>query len=144
MSVPFDTERLRREEFGWMNESGEIYLNAASTGPSPKRAVAAQLDFVQRRARPHTVGYDDQFGVLARCRALIATLIGADASDIALTTNTGAGINLAAWGLPLGPGDEVVVPDSEFPANMYPWLGAAAARGFAVRVIPLRDGVPDE
>ena len=142
--MPLHTEQLRRDEFPWMDESGEIYMNAASTGPSPARSVAAQLDFVMRRARPHGVGYDDQFGILARCRALVAELINADADDIALTTNTGAGINLAAWGLPLGAGDEVVVPDGEFPANMYPWLGAAQARGYSVHIVPLRGGVLDE
>lgn len=127
-----------------MNSADTVYMNAASTGPSPRRSVEAQEDFVRRRATPHRVDFDDQFGTLARCRTLLAELIGADAGEIALATNTGAGINLAAWGLPLGAGDEVVVSDGEFPANMYPWLAAAASRGYGVHVIPLRDGLPDE
>jgi selenocysteine lyase/cysteine desulfurase len=139
-----DTERLRRDEFSWMDTNGIIYLNAASTGPSPQRSIEAQIDFTRRRAAPHLVGFDDQFGTLDRCRALLAELIGASTGEIALATNTGAGINLAAWGLPLGPGDEVVVPDGEFPANMYPWLAAAKSRGYAVHVVPLRDGILDE
>jgi selenocysteine lyase/cysteine desulfurase len=93
---------------------------------------------------PHRVGYDDQFGTLTRCRELVSRLINAELSEIALATNTGSGINLAAWGFPLGRGDTVVVPDAEFPANMYPWLAAAEARGFDVRVVPLRDGLLDE
>jgi cysteine desulfurase/selenocysteine lyase len=142
--VTIDVERLRRDEFAWMNAGNTIYLNAASTGPSPRRSIEAQMDFTRRRATPHLVGFDDQFGTLDRCRALLAELIGASAAEIALATNTGAGINLAAWGLPLGPGDEVVVPDGEFPANMYPWLAAAQSRGYGVHVVPLRDGVLDE
>jgi selenocysteine lyase/cysteine desulfurase len=139
-----DTDRLRRAEFAWMNTGGVIYMNAASTGPSPQRSVDVQTDFVRRRMMPHTVGFDDQFGTLARCRALVSEMIGAGEDEIALAINTGSGINLAAWGLPLGPGDEVVVPDGEFPANMYPWIAAGDARGFAVHVVPMRDGLLDE
>lgn len=137
-----DVARLRRDEFAWMDEQDTVYMNAASTGPSPLRSVEAQIDFVRRRSMPHLVDFDDQFGTLDRCRTLIAQLIGARAEEIGLMPNTGAGINLAAWGLPLGPGDEVVVPDGEFPANMYPWLAASRARGYAVHVVPLRDGLP--
>ena len=53
------------------------------------------------------------------------------------------GRKLGAWGLPLGLGDEVVVPDAEFPANRYPWMAAAEARGFGLHVVPLRGGVLD-
>ena len=141
--MPIDTERLRRDEFSWMCAGDTVYMNAASTGPLPQRSIDAQVDFTRRRATPHLVGYEDQFGALARCRRLVAEMINADASEIALAINTGTGINLAAWGLPLGPDDVVVVPDGEFPANMYPWLAAARARGFAVHVVPLRDGVLD-
>ncbi len=136
--------RLRREEFAWMDETSVVYMNAASTGPSPLRSIEAQIDFVRRRAAPHLVDFEAQFGTLDRCRTLLSSRIGAQPAEIALTTNTGAGINLAAWGLPLGPGDEVVVPDGEFPANMYPWLAAARARGFAVHVVPRVEGLPDD
>ena len=142
--MALDVERVRREEFAWMNEGGCVYMNAASTGPSPARSIAAQMDFVTRRAMPHRVTFEDQFGTLARCRQLIAAMINADAREIALAANTGIGINLAAWGFPLGPGDVVVVPDGEFPANMYPWLAAAEARGFSVDVVPLANGIPDQ
>jgi cysteine desulfurase / selenocysteine lyase len=144
VTAAIDVARLRREEFAWMDESGTVYMNAASTGPLPEKSILVQNGFTRMRAAPHTVGFDIQFGTLAKCRTLVGEMIGADAGEIALAINTGTGINLAAWGLPLGPGDEVVVPDGEFPANMYPWLGAAAARGYAVHVVPARDGVVDE
>ncbi|MEP6991048.1 MAG: aminotransferase class V-fold PLP-dependent enzyme [bacterium] len=141
--MPLDPACLRRDEFRWMDDGDTVYMNAASTGPSPRRSVDAQVDFTRRRATPHLVEFDDQFGALSRCRTLIAALIGAGTGEIALAPNTGAGINLAAWGLPLGAGDVVVVPDGEFPANMYPWLAAGRARGYDVHVVPLCDGVLD-
>ena len=126
-----------------MDAGESIYLNAASTGPLPECSVRAQDAFTRKRAAPHRLGQDEQFETLTTARRQIATLIGADVAEIALATNTSAGLNLAAWTLPLGPGDVVVIPDLEFPANVYPWMAAAAVRGFTLWRIPVRDDVLD-
>jgi cysteine desulfurase/selenocysteine lyase len=139
----FSTERLRRDEFSWTLTGEAIYLNAASTGPLPERCVRAQDAFTRKRAAPYRLSQEEQFSVLARSRELVARLVGADVGEIALAANTGAGINLAAFALPLGPGDRVVIPDLEFPANVYPWMAAAEARGFALHRVPARDGLLD-
>ena len=126
-------------------DSGEsIYLNAASTGPLPECSVRAQDAFTRKRAAPHRLGQEEQFETLTTVRRQLAGLIGADVAEIALATNTSAGLNLAAWTLALGPGDVVVIPDLEFPANMYPWMAAAAVRGFTVKRIPVRAGLLNE
>ena len=142
--MTFDVRRLRREEFGWADAGESIYLNAASTGPLPERSVRAQDAFTRKRAAPHRLSQEEQFSVLSDSRERIATLIGADVAEIALALNTSAGLNLAAWAFPLGPGDVVVIPDLEFPANVYPWMAAAAARGFVLRRVPARGGLIDE
>jgi cysteine desulfurase/selenocysteine lyase len=139
----FPTERLRRDEFSWMNTGECVYLNAASTGPLPERTVRAQDAFTRKRAAPHRLDQEEQFRALSDARTLLARLIGADAAEIALATNTSSGINLAAWALPLGPGDAVVIPDLEFPANVYPWMAAAQARGFTLHRVPARQGLLD-
>ncbi|PYP77420.1 MAG: hypothetical protein DMD35_14880 [Gemmatimonadetes bacterium] len=140
----YDVDRLRREEFPWAAAGEAVYLNAASTGPLPERTLRAQAEFSRKRAAPHRLSHEEQFSVLDRCRALVAELLGASEATIALSANTGAGINLAAWGLPLGAGSVVVIPDLEFPANVYPWMAASQVRGYEVRRIPARDGLLDE
>ena len=140
----YDVDRLRREEFPWAAAGEAIYLDAASTGPLPERTLRAQAEFSRKRAAPHRLSHEEQFSVLDRCRTLIGELVGADEGTIALSVNTGAGINLAAWGLPLGAGSVVVVPDLEFPANVYPWMAASQVRGYGVRTVPARDGLLDE
>jgi len=140
----FDVDRLRREEFPWAAAGEAVYLDAAGTGPLPERTLRAQAEFSRKRAAPHRLSHEEQFSVLDRCRALLADLIGAEEGTIALSVNTGAGINLAAWGLPLGAGSVVVVPDLEFPANVYPWMAASQARGYGLRTVPARDGLLDE
>lgn len=141
--MTFDVERLRRDEFPWTASGECIYLNAASTGPLPERSVRAQAEFTRLRATPYRISQERQFAVLDRARELVARLIGAEVEEIALAINTSTGLNLAAWTLPLGAGDVVIIPDREFPANVYPWMAAAAARGFTLKRIPCRDGLLD-
>ena len=135
---------LRSREFPWAQRGDAIYLNAASTGPLPQRAVDALTQWANLRATMHLLKEELQFKTLARSRELAAKLIGASAREIALATNTGYGVNLAARALPLSPGDVILTPDLEFPANVYPWMGAAIARGLEYRRLPLPDGLLDE
>ncbi|HVA58407.1 MAG: aminotransferase class V-fold PLP-dependent enzyme [Gemmatimonadaceae bacterium] len=142
--MSYDVAALRAQEFPWMDAAGAVFLNSASTGPLPRRTVRAVGAFTDLRHEPHRMPDPLLFETLARSRALVARLIHSTQEEIALAVNTSYGINMAAAALPLGPGDVVVVPDGEFPANMYPWLALAPKRGATVRVIPLRDGVCDE
>ena len=142
--MAYDVDQLRREEFPWAAAGEAVYLNAAGTGPLPERTLRAQAEFSRKRAAPHRLSHEEQFAVLDRCRSLLGDMVGADEGTLALSVNTGAGINIAAWGLPLGAGSVVVVPDLEFPANVYPWMAAARVRGYGVRTVPARDGLFDE
>lgn len=142
--MTYDVAALRAEEYPWMDSARAVHLNSASTGPLPARAVRAVGAFTDLRHDPRAMPDTLLFDTLARSRALAAQLIHAAPEEIALAVNTSYGINVAAAALPLGPGDVVVVPDGEFPANMYPWLELAPRRGATVRVIPLRDGWCDE
>jgi selenocysteine lyase/cysteine desulfurase len=142
--VVYDLDRLRREEFPWAAAGEAIYLNAASTGPLPERTLRAQEAYSRKRAAPYRLSHEEQFAALDDARARITALIGAEAGSVALSVNTGAGINLAAWGLPLRRGDVVVIPDLEFPANVYPWMAASRERGFTLHTVPARDGLLDE
>src|SRR5207247_1905643 len=53
--------------------------------------------------------------------------------------NTAMGINIAALSLPLRPGDNVLVLDGDYPANIYPWMNLAH-RGVLTKVVPSHDG----
>ncbi len=141
--MSYDLEALRAAEFPWSADGDTIYLNHASTGPLPSRTVKALGRFNALRSEPHRISHEEQFGVLAAARERCARLIGADVGEVALMVNTGYGINLAARALPLRPGDVVIAPDREFPANVYPWM-ALSKLGIRFELIPLRDELPDE
>lgn len=144
MTRTLDVAALRAREFPWMEPGAPVFLNAASTGPTPARCVAAVEAWARRRATPHELPDDLLFSTLATSRALIARMIGASVREIALAVNTGYGVNLAARALPLTKGDVILTPDLEFPANVYPWWAVAEQEGFEYRRIPLDGGVIDE
>jgi len=142
--VTLDVEALRAREFPWAAHGEAIYLNNASTGPLPQRTLDALAAFNAKRAAPFRLSEELQFATLARSRELIARLIGAAPDCIALAVNTSFGINLAAFALPLRPGDVILAPGLEFPANVYPWMALAERRGVTYRPLPARDGLVDE
>jgi len=131
--MSFDVDALRRTEFPSLLAENVVYLNNASTGPLPRRTVETLDDWARHRAVPHRISQEMEFGTLDVSRQLIAELIGAHESEIAVATNTTFGLNLAAFSLPLKSGDVVLSPDLEFPANVYPWMQLAARRGVEYR-----------
>jgi selenocysteine lyase/cysteine desulfurase len=74
-----------------------------------------------------------------KARELAARIVHAQASEIAFVKNTTQGILLAANGIKWEKGDNVVLPDKEFPANVFPWLNLTE-KGVEVRFVPLRNG----
>jgi cysteine desulfurase/selenocysteine lyase len=141
--MTYDVHALRAREFPWTGRGEAIYLNNASTGPLPARTVEAIDAFNALRAEPHRLTDEHEFATLRRSRQLAAQLINATPGEIACMVNTTYGINLAARALPLKPGDVVVAPDREFPANVYPWM-ALERLGVRFERIPCREGLVDE
>jgi selenocysteine lyase/cysteine desulfurase len=133
---------LRASEFPWTADT--VYLNNASIGPIPERTRRILDAFNAKRTAPHLLPDRDLFAGLQAARDAAARLINADTGEIALATNTGYGLNLAARALPLTPGDRVILSDREFPANVYPWL-MLRKQGIEVTLAPCTsEGWPDE
>ena len=139
-----DMSTVRAREFPWAARGDQIYLNHASTGPLPRRAVDALDEVTALRAEPWKFTVELQFGTLAKARAACARLINADASEIALMVNTSYGLNLAARALPFEPGDVVITSEREYPSNVYPWMELEVARGVKLVRVPCDGVLPDE
>ena len=87
----------------------------------------------------------EYLSIANQTRVLAAQLINSKSSEIAFVKNTTQGIQLAANGIRWQPGDNVLIPENEFPANVFPWLNLAN-RGVETRFIPLNNGkfTPDD
>ncbi len=112
-----------------------VYFNSASSGPfcTPVHdAVRASLD--QRLAAERDDSHQ-AFVVAEKLRGDYAKLIGAPKRTVGLGMNTSFALNLAAYGLPLKRGDEVLLSDVEFPALPYVWRAATESRGLRLRYL---------
>jgi selenocysteine lyase/cysteine desulfurase len=116
--------------------AGKIaYFNSASFGPFSlplKQAIEANLELRTRAERDDS---HEAFTIIDELRGTYAQLVGANKREMGIGFNTSHGINIAAFGLPLKPGDEILIPDIEFPAAVYVWRTAAAERGLKLRLI---------
>lgn len=108
-----------REEF--FDQEGRIYLNCAGQAPLPRAAVRAILEALEWQKFPERLTHELYADLPDQTRALLAELIGADPHEIAITNGASDGVNAVARGLDWRPGDEIVLPAGEFPANYYPW-----------------------
>ncbi len=115
------------------------YFNTASNGPLAKPAYRLQDDGYRRAKNAGVGAQADVFEALKRVRKSGASVFGCRVGDVGFGFNTTFGINLAAFGLPLGRGDEVILSEVEFPANVYPWL-ELRRRGIAVKFLKSTDG----
>ena len=73
-------------------------------------------------------------------RAQLARVFGAGEDEVALTHSTSEGISIVAWSLDWKPGDEVVISNTEHPANVIPWYVLRDRFGIAIREIDLSPG----
>ena len=115
------------------------YFDHAAVSPLPDVSRDAIIRWAREAAEMGDVVWKQWAGVLEQLRTIAAQLLGASPREIALVRNTSHGVSIVAEGFPWRPGDNVVVPADEFPANQYPWL-ALCQRGVEVRRVPAREG----
>jgi cysteine desulfurase / selenocysteine lyase len=111
------------------------YFDHAAVSPLPeptRQAMAAWLVEATEQGDVCWPGWSKQ---LERLRGAAARLLTASPEEIALIPNTTTGIAAVAEGLPWQAGDNVVLPDNEFPSNLLPWLHLER-RGVEVRLVP--------
>lgn len=112
-----------------------VWLNTAHQGRLPIRAVEALEKAVQWKVAPHLLEEEDAFtSVPALLRERLASLLGASEADVVLANSASYGLHLIANGLRLGPGDEVVVAQNDFPSDVLPWM-RLRGEGVEVRAI---------
>jgi len=110
------------------------YFDHAAVAPLPEPSRAAMAAQIDDQAENGDVNWPEWRKNVERVRTLGAELIGATPDEVAVIRNTTEGIGLVAEGFPWKTGDNVVVPSSEFPSNLYPWKHLES-RGVEVRVV---------
>ena len=112
------------------------YFDHAAVAPIPKIAMNRINEWASQAAMEGDVVWPQWNQLHEGARSVAARLINANPEEIGLVPNTTFGINLVAAGFPWKAGDNVVVPEHEFPSNLYPWM-ALDSLGVELRQIPL-------
>jgi L-cysteine/cystine lyase len=117
------------------------YLNAGTDGPLPARAVRAATEELEREAQlGRTQAHFERRAELNdELRALYATALGCDTTDLALTTSTSEGIAQVIGGLELARGDEIVTSDEEHPGLLGALIAARECKGASIKPAPFAE-----
>jgi len=120
----------------WFEFENATYLNLAGMAPMPKVSLKAVQAALDAKKFPHT--RDDGaifFEVPNRVRTNLASLIGARAEEIALTTGASTGTMAVAYGLDWKPSDEVLTSKAEFPLQYTTWKPMEEREGIKIRIV---------
>jgi selenocysteine lyase/cysteine desulfurase len=117
------------------------FLSHAAVSPLNTRVSAALRDYGELGTRePLNKLFPHVIGTMHDLQQRLATLINAASVDeLVLMPNTATGINTIAASLPLRPGDNILVLDGDYPANIYPWQ-QLAYKGVLTKVVPQHQG----
>ena len=118
-------------------DSRHVVMNGGGNNPLPRTVVNALSRFHRMGAsQPRPYNYD-QLAYRSDHRRRLAKLFGCDTDELALTRNTTEGLNIVAWGLPLEPGDEIVLSQYEARYGGAIFKERANRHGVVVREIEL-------
>jgi len=131
-------QELRRE---LPTLADHVYLNTGTAGPLPRRTARVMTEELERElslGRGNLATLERVLEHRARVRSLVARLLGADITEIALTHNTSEGIGLVLAGTDWREGDEILTTTLEHDAVTVP-LGLLGARhpGVSVRFVDI-------
>lgn len=125
------------------SKSKGIFLNHAAISPISQEVAAASILALQELS---TGAPDIDGWVLSmeKSRRKVASLINCSPTSIGFMQNTSQAISTVAQGLSFEPGDEVLIPSYEYPANQYPWLNLESQGVKIHRVDPIDGKITPE
>ncbi len=113
------------------------YFDHAAVAPLSGPAAQAICEFADQASRLGDTVWPQWAARVEHVRRVVAELLVCKASEVCLVPNTTTGINVVAEGWPWQPGDNVILPEGEFPSNLFPWQNQQS-RGVEVRIVPRR------
>ena len=131
-----------REEFGVLRR--KAYLISASLGPvsgRSKRYLREYVDAWEEMGAPEPVWFERIFPRIRLVKELFADLVGADADELAITTNVSTALSSIASCMDFPPErNRVILTELDFPTEGHVWL-AQRRRGAEVVFLESPDGL---
>jgi selenocysteine lyase/cysteine desulfurase len=129
----------------FITKPGVIFMNNASIGMPPgvvAQAVARGYEAMSRN--PILAKLELSNRIQNRVLPNLAKILGAQAGEIVLTRNASEALHLAATGLILESGDEVLLTTQEHPSGRRPWRYRAARHGIIATEVFIPSPFEDE
>src|SRR3989338_3206855 len=124
---------------------GNIWLNTASEGALPLVSARALEEAVEWKSKPYLLTIPKFVAAQKELKESIGRLINVPSQDVILGNSASHGLHILANGIPWKKGDEVLLMENDFPADILPWL-ALEKSGVRVRQLKPRGRVlePEE
>jgi cysteine desulfurase / selenocysteine lyase len=122
----------------WFQDTATVYLNAAGQAPMPRVALEAVQAALEWKKFPYVLTDHAELDLPGSVRESIASLIGAQPGEIALTTGASAGLIALAYGIDWKRDDQILTAYREFPLEYTTWRPMEAREGVTLRVIAPR------
>src|SRR5262249_8949665 len=122
-------------------------LNTGTCGPLLAPCATAMARAAQDELLAGRIGmasFRTMFEAVAELRRTLASLVGADADEIAITHHTTEWMNIFRWGLPWQRGDRVVTTTLEHAGAALPLYQLHRRLGVTVDFAPIGLGGRDE
>lgn len=117
-------------------EPGVAYMNNASLGMPPASvAEAVGVGYEALSREPLRAKNELSATIADRVVPGLASLLGADPDELALTRNASEALHLASFGVRVRRGDEVLTTTQEHPAGLRPWEMRAERHGVVLKKI---------
>jgi selenocysteine lyase/cysteine desulfurase len=91
---------------------------------------------VRRKVKPYNISPSDFFGNTEILRGLFAKLVNAKhAQQVAIIPAVSYGMAAVANNLKAQKGQNIVMPQAQFPSNVYPWMRLAEEKGLKIKFV---------
>ena len=126
-------ERIRQQ---MPATTSHIYLNTGTFGPLPDCVIQAMQECIQndwQNGRLGAAAFEAIGTIYSNARKGVANLLNADIDEIALTDNTGEGLNIISFGINWHEGDEVITTNHEHISLLAPLYQLRDRYGIVIR-----------
>ncbi len=126
-------QRIRQE---MPATTAHIYFNAGSFGPLPSCVLHAMQEQMQnewQNGRLGAAAFEVMGKIYGNARSSVARLLNTGEDEIALTDNTGEGLNIISYGIQWHEGDEVITTNHEHISLLAPLYQLRDRYGIVIR-----------
>lgn len=135
-----DLKHIERIRQALPATQAKIYLNTGTFGPLPTCAIEAIQQQMQRELYDGRLGagtFETITATYQSARQAVARLLHVGEDEIALTDNTGEGLNIVSYGLNWQAGDEIITTNHEHFSLLAPLYQLRERYGVVIKLADL-------